>query len=343
MNLRLVAKSILNVFPVRLQQSLYSTYRNLRSKIHTIRCFMYDYKNYSKEAGYQSPTSREALEASLISNYHGVEKGLSLPSPRPGFGREMIQTIIKEMEVYIGLYGADSTTCAALNSLCQYLDFNKKNNVDTKQLQTQIIALKLYHDEKMIHADGGVKAVTREEIWKDGRMDLGAFFYSRYSIRQFSDEPLSQDTIKQAVLLAQKTPSVCNRQSGSVFVVRDHERILQLLSMQNGNRGFSHQVDTLLIVTSKLSTFLSAEERNQPWIDGGMFAMTLVYALHSLGAGSCCLNWEVEPALDKEFKKVSGIPPQHSIIMLIAVGNLPVNFTVTQSPRRPLDDVCFLI
>src|SRR3546814_1994141 len=71
----------------------------------------------------------------------------------------------------------------------------------------------------------------------------------------------------------------------------DLEIIDRALSLQNGNRGFGHEIPCLLILCTDLSAFDTAGERYQHWIDGGMFSMSLVWALHALGYSSCCLNW----------------------------------------------------
>ena len=67
--------------------------------------------------------------------------------------------------------------------------------------------------------------------------------------------------------------------------------------------------------------------------------MTLVYALHAQGLGTCCLNWSVEPSQDKAFKAAAGLPKHDAVIMLLAVGHLPEAFDVARSHRRPIDEV----
>ena len=64
------------------------------------------------------------------------------------------------------------------------------------------------------HATGD----TRAEVHAAARWDLTDFFASRYSVRQFAEEPVPLALIETAVRLAQKTPSVCNRQSGRVHL-----------------------------------------------------------------------------------------------------------------------------
>jgi nitroreductase len=104
-----------------------------------------------------------------------------------------------------------------------------------------------------------------------------------------------------------------------------------------GNSGFGHKVKTLLMVTVDRQCFFTEAERNQCWIDGGLFAMSLVYGLHSLGLGSCCLNWSVTRERDKLLKKVTGLKESDAVIMMIAVGHLKEEFNVATSARKSLN------
>src|SRR3546814_20513526 len=90
----------------------------------------------------------------------------------------------------------------------------------------------------------------------------------------------------EAVELALHSPSVCNRQASYVYCLQSREIIDRALSLQNGNRGFGHEIPCLLILCTDLSAFDTAGERYQHWIDGGMFSMSLVWALHALGYSS---------------------------------------------------------
>src|SRR3546814_17345465 len=76
----------------------------------------------------------------------------------------------------------------------------------------------------------------------------------------------------------------------------------------------------LLILCTDLSAFDTAGERYQHWIDGGMFSMSLVWALHALGYSSCCLNWRKTPSEDRKIRKMSPIRPEHRILKLPEVG-----------------------
>ena len=125
--------------------------------------------------------------------------------------------------------------------------------------------------------------------------------------------------IKKAISIAQSTPSVCNRQTWRTHVFLDKEQIKEILKYQNGNRGFGEDAAAILIVTASLPYFIGVGERNQAFIDGGMYAMTLVYALHSLGLGTCCLNLWVSQVWILGCNEVAKIPCDEVLIMMIAV------------------------
>jgi nitroreductase len=150
--------------------------------------------------------------------------------------------------------------------------------------------------------------------------------------------PLEPELIKQAVSMALTTPSVCNRQAWKARVFSDSKKN-EILAMQNGNRGFTELIDTVIIVTCDLDCFTSDGERNQPWIDGGMFSMTLLLALHSVGLGTCCLNWCVGKEQDMQLRESIKLPESEVVIMIIAVGHIPEKLMVARSSRKPLEDV----
>jgi nitroreductase len=124
-----------------------------------------------------------------------------------------------------------------------------------------------------------------------------------------------------------------------VWIATEVEQRRRVLALQDGHQGFGEQAAAVAVVTVDTSAFHTVAERHQAWVDGGLFAMTLLYALQHEGLGTCCLNWCVQPSTDRRFKRSVGIPLHETVVMLIAIGALPDEFTVAHSPRRPLDEV----
>lgn len=284
--------------------------------------------------------SRENLGALITKHYHRIEKGLSLRDSKAWFGAEVVFSLMEGVRVYRDLYGEDSITRISANVLKQYYHANSQKRTENEALRSQLsdfINSNRYSEQRV---PGGVKSVSREEIWLAAKKDLSSFFFSRYSIRDFCEtEEVGVEIVEKAVQMAQKTPSVCNRQSSRVHVFSSADDKKKILSFQNGNRGFGHQASRILIVTSDLRSFTSPGERNQCWVDGGMYAMSIIYAFHSLGIGTCCLNWNEELEKDKGLRLAAGIEEHEVVIMLIAVGHLQREFKVAESPRKDIKEV----
>lgn len=313
----------------------------LSSPTRLLANFIYDSSRFlkSSSAGGRFNTKTK-FQALIIKEYHRIEKGLALKEPRVGFGYNVVQSLVLTLRKYQRKYGLDETAQTALNVLFAYYEFNLKNGRQDEQLYKELVELKntIPHNQSLT-STGGVLELSKQEILDSAQLDLRDFFKSRYSIRQFTSENVEMSLIEAAVKMAQKTPSVCNRQSSKVYVFSSDEDKRKALSYQMGNRGFGDQASKVLIVTSNLGHFFNIGERNQCWIDGGMFAMSLVYALLSLGLGTCCLNWSVVYERDLALKKAVRIDDSESIIMMIAVGHLPDELKVAQSARKTLKEV----
>ncbi len=302
---------------------------------------MYDCRRFLKWSGGGGRLNTQTkLAAAITIDYHCIEKGLALRQPRPEFGRDVVERLLTRLREYHFSYGLDQTGQVALNVLFAYHYFNLENGIDDGILDQELRSLKdrISVRDEFVRA-GGVVTQTREAIWSTARCDLRPFFESRHSIRHFAPDKVDMSLITEAVSMSQRTPSVCNRQSCRVYVFSSDEDKKQALRYQSGNRGFGEDASKILVLTSELGNFLSVGERNECWIDGGMYAMSLVYALHSLGLGACCLNWCVRRQVDREFKRVMGFSDSESIVMMIAVGHLPSHLAVPASHRKSLAEV----
>lgn len=345
---------IVNILRTYLPESLQSILKSLighsflgrwlRSRLlySELKCnYLYDarrYLNYAILGRYNQAQAN--LCAEIIMNVHFIEKGLSHPTPRLQFGQQPIKCIQKYLVEYISRFGHDMVTATGLDALTAYCQFHQQHGVRIDALESSLQKLLAEQPDNGCQGKaGGSISITREEIHSSGKMDIEPFLKSRHSIRHFDTRPVEEDLIRRAVSLAITTPSVCNRQMWKVWVFRDRDRKQAILSLQNGNRGFRKEIDTVLLVTCDLQSFFSIGERNEAWIDGGMFAMTLLLALHSLGLGACCLNWSVAKEKDHEFRKLIELPEEEVIIVLIAVGHIPEQLSVACSARKSLNDV----
>jgi nitroreductase len=285
-----------------------------------------------------------SVEADIIKHYHVLEKGLSMPEVKKGFGLDVATSLITLCEHYFKLgYSVENYQIrSALNVLKKYIDYNSQfvNLSDMEERFDKIVLKTKINTE---NTEGGYKNLSKEEVNNITNADFKIFSANRYSIRNYSERDVDTKLLEDAIKIAQKSPSVCNRQGSKVYIVSDKDLISKTLKFQNGNRGFGHLANKLLIVTSDLRVFEGVHERNQSFIDGGLFAMSLLYGLHYNGLGACPLNWCTDYHRDQKLKKSIGINDYENIIMMISVGHLQDEFKVAVSPRKDLEDIITFI
>lgn len=298
-----------------------------------------DYKRYVKNTYiFAEKKDKRHFEADLIFYYHKIEKGLALSKPRLKFGKKNVYLLVDKLEDYTKSYGWDETAMASLNALSEYIAFNQKHNEEMPELYTKVNKLKENIPVKIMGNIGGTKYILKSEI-ENLNIDFEKFTYSRYSIRNYTNEEVDNSLIENAIKIAQKTPSVCNRQSAKVHIYETDKDKNEILKFQNGNAGFGNNADKILIVTMELKDFRGIIERNQSYIDGGMYAMSLIYGLHAQGLGTCPLNLSIINDTERKLKKAANISDSEQLIMMIAVGHIPSELKVAYSPRRSINEV----
>lgn len=280
-------------------------------------------------------------EAMIMILAHAIEKGLSLQERRTGFGREKVARLIELLRSYRRRgYSTDKVFYrAALSALAAYARFHRGEGYDLGGLGKEIDEIAGGAEDDF----GGTREVTREEILRSAASGFARFNEGRASVRSFGDEPVDLDLLMNAVRLARKSPSMCNRQSVRVYAVRDREVRQRALEHQSGNRGFGHRMGLLLVIASDLQMYTGLHERHGAWVDGGIFTMSLLNGLHHEGLGACALNFAATPDEDRELRRVVGVRDEEVVICLIAVGSLPETLRVPRSPRREVDEIVTVV
>jgi succinoglycan biosynthesis protein ExoA len=303
------------------------------------------YRNLRYGNSFHRPKrGRAELEPLLFMYHHKIEKTLALPEVRVPFGLEYVPALLGLMEKWVSSGG--HLGAAPFRGACGALTrYREKMGPFLRQHEPDLLARadKLLHSSahgEPADAGGGVLELSAEVLIKDTEgTDFGRFVRLRHSVRNFAEKRIPDNEISRAVATAQRSPSVCNRQSSRVHVYTAAGDKEQVLRLQNGNDGFGHLADRVLLVTSDIRSFVSSGERHQGYVDAGMFAMTLVYALHARGIASCCLNLSTYSFQDVALRRACLIPAWETPIMMIAVGYPPERFKVAASARLPTDSV----
>jgi nitroreductase len=328
---RAIMRTFINIYKVIINYS-YDAYRYIR---------------YSSALTMSGENRFNKLEARIMAHIHSIERGFSLKNTKMNFGRSVINSLISLLYQYVryGYSTENGIFLSAISVLETYVSFHKCNNQNVDWLEQEIVKLKGYVKIQSPLYKCGYFVFCKDEILGASKQDFATFSGSRFSIRDFSEQEVDIEIIKSAVRIAQKAPSACNKQPARVILISNKDIQREVLSLSNGVRGMENSINKLLIITVDLSTLFSIDERNQAYIDGGIFLSSLLYALHYFGLGACPINWSVEKVKDIKLRKLLGnyLKPWENIIAFVAVGNLPEKVKVAVSLRKDLNEVVTVI
>lgn len=318
---------------MRIPHFIKNKLRPLRNIIFTLFGYLYDFYRYFKYAGWRLKSQMSVREYKPVKIYHRLEKSLSFRERNPNSGWSAAAELVDLLKK-VKNDGKEFSYHEAIG-LKVLGDFISLAIVESRE-QKKIVAFWEHHKSSSSN-EGGVLQKKSASLQDGILTDPEQFFSSRFSVRDFDSKRVLDSDVVRAIKLALNTPSVCNRQASFVYCLYSRAEIDKALSLQNGNQGFGHEIPCLLILCADLSAFDTAGERYQQWIDGGMFSMSLVWALHSLGLASCCLNWSKGPVDDIKLRSLVPIKDEHTVLMMLAVGMPREDLKICYSARKPID------
>lgn len=287
----------------------------------------------------QEEFTQARLEADIIRLVHSIEKGLSISHPRPGFGIDKIKKIIALCDIYTkNGYPEKECLYIARDALYSYLAWNDENKYTSGELY---LIKKLYGDVfgNLPQTDelyGGMIEIDTDDFNFDIN-DIENLFETRHSIREFSGEEVTDAEIKKAIILAQRSPSACNRQGVRVYSVSSKKYIAETGKSLEGIGGFAEDVNKFLLITAKQSAY-GLFENNQYIVSASMFAGYLTLALHAYGIAACTVQRSLSYNQSWiNFCKKNHIPADEQVVVMIGIGKYKKTTKVPVSKRLSLD------
>lgn len=292
------------------------------------------YVRYNGHSPFQPRAIRRFYK--IIIEAHTIEKGLALESSRRLFGEAKIRQLIALLKTYDVAYSKMPAEMA-LGAIDQYLKVHRAAGCEDRFLDELEGFAAGYIERHGIRLTGGVHR-TETGGGVDAEVAL-AFLETRHSHRTYQSTSVERSVLERAVTIAQRAPSQCNRQSIGVYLVESRPLIAALLNEQGGAKGFADQVSSLFVVSSDVAAWGGGKQRNQLYVDGGLFCMQLLLACHALGVATCPLNLAVSHAIEDNIRRLADIPHGQRLIMMIAAGYPHPDAKVANAPRRPLDEI----
>lgn len=298
------------------------------------------YYKYSGIRDYQNDKTK--LLGKIIERYHSIEKGLTMPDFRKGFGQKQLMSLINDCKKFINKYGnTDQQLQHAISAVLEYSECHSNYKFKLNpNIQKSIADLKSF----MPQSKASEQTICfKNDYFKDNKSSFLNFSNSRHSIRNYTKEEVSIYKILNSISIAQNAPSACNRQTTRVLIFTNKEKIKNILEIQGGTRGFGHLTNKLIIITSELGVFGFINERNQAYVDGGIFSMNILYSLHFNDIATCILNCSFPRKKENKIRNLCNIKNSEVFISMIACGNPPEKFHITNSKRHSTKDIINII
>lgn len=122
-------------------------------------------------------------------------------------------------------------------------------------------------------------------------------------------------------------------------MIDDPEGKRVLYNTLHGTGGVDYENCRIGVVTYDSRSLEFYGERNQGYLNAGLFAMTLIYALHWKGVGACLLQFGNTTAEERNLVDRLGLAASERIAVGLSIGHLEASDTVPASVRRTVGEV----
>ncbi|MBI5868669.1 MAG: NADPH-dependent oxidoreductase [candidate division Zixibacteria bacterium] len=169
---------------------------------------------------------------------------------------------------------------------------------------------------------------------------------SHRSVRQFTNEPVSDECLEAIISTAQRASTSSNLQSYSVIVVRDPERRKQLSPLCGGQAqvtdcpvflAFCADLNRAKVLCEASGYAFSARFIEYFLVavtDATIFGQTALAAAEALGLGGCMIG--AARNHPEEISQLLQLPPLVFVVFGMTLGHPRTDQKVTLRPRLPL-------
>jgi albonoursin synthase len=159
--------------------------------------------------------------------------------------------------------------------------------------------------------------------------------HARRSVRSFTDEPISDESLQIIIEAAVAAPSHGNAQMWTFISVRDQKRITAMRTLSPGIIGNPTAVIVMCLDQRRSTTEQEGSVDIMPFFDIGAAFQNISLAAHDIGLGSCAIGSFHSQALRSFFS----LPEEVAPVLLVVLGEPR---RIPQSPpKRPVEEIHF--
>jgi nitroreductase len=290
---------------------------------------------------HENERGQEVNRYLLRRNTHRLEKGLLMRPRRDLFALDYIEATLE-------VFDQATVRCRADESDADRLEWQWAHDVLAEffavtgshplldRLRERFGNLNTGHleggESKPYHRDlGDLPPVSYDQ--------MAALAKQRRSVRWYLPEPVDRDLVDRAILVAAQAPSACNRQPFTFRIFDDPNRVSALAELPMGTAGFGHNIPMIVAVVGRLRAYFTPRDRHLIYIDGSLAAMSLMFALETLGLSSCSLNWPDIWVREKKISQLLNLDPDERVVLLLSIGVPDPEGLVAYSQKKTLDQL----
>lgn len=220
-----------------------------------------------------SVTRRQNAPARVLLLCHSLEKGMSNPTPRQGFGVAKARTLVDELIEWEARDGACVRQSFEWMEACAVLVsyFRTPSNHNVSAIRQLAGRFEQLAEPAIPLPPAGAQCVSAPALPPGMETVFEDFIESRHSVRYFSEEPVDETTLLRAIEMAGHSPSACNRQPTRVYYTMDPILNAQIGDLVPGNAPSRGRIPIYLILTYDRK-FFEPYETFQWLINAGIFA-----------------------------------------------------------------------
>ena len=252
---------------------------------------------------------------------HRLEKGLLNTDPKPMWGWEKAYRI-----AYLIVQNNDEFSNKTGRAVLKaYILAKKKSVLKEERYKAHLFEQEFPEINREETSLGGVITLSQKEVSIEQKEVIEHFLNTRHSCRNFRNEIVSKNDIENAISLALRCPSACNRQMTNCYVYQSKEF-------------------QAIILTCSIQAY-EVEEFNDWFISPAIFAGYLSLTLHLYGIGSCIYRKQLygHHPYNEEMRNKCQIPDDEMIILELRFGYYKETFDVAVSNRHSAKDIISFI
>jgi nitroreductase len=285
---------------------------------------------------HQYPARARQLQYRMRRGIHRLEKGLSMRERRPVFGLDYIAQVVRDY-CLIRSSGLDAAETLADEMywyeavLDRYFTGCNTDKPHFVRAKAEYVAARRMppaqlHRSPYLASERPAPAVTSAQFEQ--------LAIRRRSVRWFNQQPVERSTLETAAVTAAQSPSACNRQSVRIELYDKPEDARRIGRLPPGAAGLYQNFPALAVLIGDLSAYAYERDRHAIYVDGGLKAMTFMYALESMGLSTCALNWPDNGHLDNRAAKELGLEMHERVVLMIAIGHADPDGLVPYSHKE---------